>query len=282
MADQSDRTVTKGRHGMTTRTPLEADPAEERAVDRLAHDMVARRKFLKMMGGAGAAGALSLLLAACGDDDSSSSGSSSTPATSSGTTTSAPAMGAPPASFGDGDLGIVNYALTLEHIEADFYAQALKSGIFKGTKYAKYAPTLTIIGKHEADHVVALMGVANKLGKAAPAPKTDFSAVFDMGPDAVAGLAANVENLGAAAYLGQAANIKSPEILAAALAIHTVEARHAAALNLVVGNGLTGGPGAGKPGAVPDRYFGILPDGPFGMGAPAADVLALATPFISG
>ena len=44
-------------------------------------------------------------------------------------------------------------------------------------------------------------------------------------------LAATVENLGASAYLGQAGNIKSKEILAAALAIHTVEARHAATLN---------------------------------------------------
>ena len=47
-------------------------------------------------------------------------------------------------------------------------------------------------------------------------------------------LAAAVENLGAAAYLGQAGNIKSKEILAAALAIHSVEARHAATINLVL------------------------------------------------
>ena len=46
-------------------------------------------------------------------------------------------------------------------------------------------------------------------------------------------LAGVVENLGAAAYLGQAPSIKSKEILAAALAIHTIEARHAATLNLV-------------------------------------------------
>ena len=47
-------------------------------------------------------------------------------------------------------------------------------------------------------------------------------------------LAGAVENLGAAAYLGQAGNIKSKEILAAALAIHSIEARHAATLNLVL------------------------------------------------
>jgi hypothetical protein len=47
-------------------------------------------------------------------------------------------------------------------------------------------------------------------------------------------LAATVENLGAAAYLGQAGNLKSEQILAAVLAIHTVEARHAATLNTLV------------------------------------------------
>ena len=50
----------------------------------------------------------------------------------------------------------------------------------------------------------------------------------------MAKLAATVENLGAAAYLGQAGNIQSKEILAAALAIHTVEARHAATLNTLL------------------------------------------------
>ena len=49
-------------------------------------------------------------------------------------------------------------------------------------------------------------------------------------------LAGTVENLGAAAYLGQAGNIESPEVLASALAIHTVEGRHAAALNTLLGS----------------------------------------------
>ncbi|MDQ6731263.1 MAG: ferritin-like domain-containing protein [Actinomycetota bacterium] len=44
-------------------------------------------------------------------------------------------------------------------------------------------------------------------------------------------LAAGVKNLGAAAYLGQAQHIQSEEVLAAALAIHSIEAHHAATLN---------------------------------------------------
>ena len=52
-------------------------------------------------------------------------------------------------------------------------------------------------------------------------------------------LAGTVENLGAAAYLGQAANIKSPAVLAAALSIHSVEGRHASALNTLLGESIT-------------------------------------------
>ena len=74
-------------------------------------------------------------------------------------------------------------------------------------------------------------------------------------------LAATVENLGAAAYLGKAGEIKSPEVLAAALSIHSVEARHAAALNKLLGKNPT-------------------PDGAFAKAATEADVLAAVKPFI--
>ena len=75
-------------------------------------------------------------------------------------------------------------------------------------------------------------------------------------------LAGVVENLGAAAYLGQAGNIQSKEILAAALAIHTVEARHAATLNLVLKKSPT-------------------PDGAFAKPLSMAQVLTAVKPFIA-
>jgi hypothetical protein len=71
-----------------------------------------------------------------------------------------------------------------------------------------------------------------------------------------------VENLGAAAYLGQAAHIQSPEVLASALAIHTVEARHAATLGTLVR----------KP---------VTPDGAFGVPAEMSSVLAAVKPFLA-
>jgi hypothetical protein len=79
----------------------------------------------------------------------------------------------------------------------------------------------------------------------------------------VAELAGTVENLGAAAYLGQAGNIESPEVLAAALSIHSVEARHAATLNTLLG-------------------LSITPDGAFGKPADVATVLKSVEPFIVG
>ena len=74
-------------------------------------------------------------------------------------------------------------------------------------------------------------------------------------------LAGTVENLGAAAYLGQAANIESPEVLASALAIHSVEGRHASALNTLLGKSIT-------------------PDGAFAKPATATEVLKSVEPFI--
>ena len=75
-------------------------------------------------------------------------------------------------------------------------------------------------------------------------------------------LAGSVENLGASAYLGQAPLIKSKEILAAALAIHSIEARHAATLNLVLMKSPT-------------------PDGAFAKPMTMAQVLAVVKPFIA-
>jgi hypothetical protein len=169
-------------------------------------DPVSRRRFMALTGGSAS---LSVLIAACGDDDD----EAETTAATTATTGSEDAL----AQFGEGDLGIVNYALTLEYLEAAFYDQVAKSGLFKGDDLA----LIKEIGKNEREHVVALTGAAKSLGgEPAPRPKTQFDTT-----DAAMVLqtAATVENLGAAAYLGQAAAIESTQVLAAALSIHTVE-----------------------------------------------------------
>jgi rubrerythrin len=157
--------------------------------------------------------------------------------------------------FGTGDLGILNYALTLEYLETAFYQDVVKSGLFKGADLA----TIKQFGDEEAQHVAALTAAIKQSGgKPATAPKTMFP--LDSATS-VLKLAATVENLGAAAYLGQATNIESPQVLASALAIHTVEGRHAAALNTLLGESIT-------------------PDGAFAKPADPTTVLTSVKPFI--
>ncbi|MCA1696121.1 MAG: ferritin-like domain-containing protein [Solirubrobacterales bacterium] len=217
---------------------------EDNAMKRALADPVSRRKFVAIAGGTGS---LSVLLAACGSDNNDTTSSTSSTAGSSDADALAP--------FGEGDLGIVNYALTLEYLEAAFYAQVIKSGLFKGADQA----LIQMIGKNEDEHVVALTSTAKALGgKPAPVPKVQFDTTDAM---TVLTTAATVENLGAAAYLGQAGAIKDPKVLAAALSIHTVEARHASALNTLTKQSIT-------------------PDGAFAKPADATTVLAAVKPFI--
>lgn len=230
---------------------LEEEPPQRSAVEELAIDDVARKRFLKMAG-SGAAASLGVFIAACGSSKKSSSQSSSPPPSSS---SSPPPSGE---SGMKGDIAIVNYALTLEYLETDFYKKVIASGLFKGNKNV---PTIKMFGEQEASHVTALKGAVQKLGgKPAAKPKAKFPL---KSASAVLMLAATVENLGAAAYLGQAGNIKNKEILAAALSIHSVEARHAAVLNTLLGKSVT-------------------PEGAFAKGADMQTVLAKVKPFIVG
>jgi rubrerythrin len=208
-------------------------------------DPVSRRRFLAVGGGSTAVAAF---LAACGDD----SGTTTT------TTSSMTSGGASEtAEFGKGDIGILNYALTLEYLETAFYADVVKSGLFKGADLE----TIRQFGREEAEHVEALTQAVKQLGgKPAPEPKAEFPL---RSAKSVLELAGTVENLGAAAYLGQAANIESPEVLASALAIHSVEGRHAAVLNTLLGESIT-------------------PDGAFAKPADVKTVLESVEPFLVG
>ena len=114
-------------------------------------------------------------------------------------------------------------------------------------------------GGQEATHVEALKGAVQKLG-GSPAANPNGKFPVDNATQ-VANLAYTVENLGAAAYLGQAPHIQSPEVLATALAIHTVEARHAATLATLVKKSVT-------------------PDGAFAVPAEMSTVLAAVKPFL--
>lgn len=168
--------------------------------------------------------------------------------------------GRPPASFGAGDVGILNYALTLEYLESSFYNQAY-THLYSGASPAVKA-FLTTTKTDEADHVAALKGSLGS--KAVKEPKFDFGkAVTDL--STFEATAYVLENTGVAAYSGQAFNIKAPKVLAVALAIVTVEARHAGAIGSITG-------------------MPIAKNGPFDIAETASQILAAvtATKFIVG
>jgi rubrerythrin len=137
--------------------------------------------------------------------------------------------GRPPNAFGPGDIGILNYALTLEYLEAAFYNEATANGFATGqTKIVLKRTT-----EDENTHVAALKKALGK--KAVKEPEFDFGTTTTNTSEFLA-TAYALENTGVHAYLGQGFNIKDPKILKVALEIATVEARHAGAFGLLALN----------------------------------------------
>ncbi len=128
-----------------------------------------------------------------------------------------------------GDVEILNFALTLEYLESDFYNVKGKEVHLNGA--AKSYRTL--FGEQEAEHVKALTAAIKSLG-GKPAAKPTF--VFPASSQtSFMALASVLENTGVSAYNGAAPSLKSKEVLAAAGSIVQIEARHAAAINLLIG-----------------------------------------------
>jgi hypothetical protein len=167
----------------------------------------------------------------------------------------ATAVGRPPAKFGKGDVGILNYALTLEYLEAAFYNTATAANLALTPQAAAF---LKVVTRDENAHVAFLKKALGRKAVATPS--------FEFGPGNEA--ATNVEkfmatayvleNTGVHAYLGQVTNIKSPAYATAAGTILTIEARHASVIGLL-------NEAAGND---------IAPEGPFDVPYTAARVLA--------
>lgn len=157
---------------------------------------------------------------------------------------------------------VLNFALTLEYLEAEFYRTALSTpGLIPG----RYRAVFGQIGRHETEHVRTLVGALG--GAAQASPRFDYTGrgkypdVFS-NFDTFAAVSNTFEDLGVAAYKGQAANLLGTPALSVALRIHSVEARHAAEVR---------------------RIRGLLGfDGPLDQPLDKFAVLAAAGPFIVG
>src|SRR5262245_36270531 len=139
------------------------------------------------------------------------------------------------------DIAILNYALTLEYLEAAFYKKALADGALKG----QFRTFAQVTGEHENAHVAALKKTLG--AKAVKRPQFDFQGTT-ADQDTFAKTAIVLEDTGVEAYQGQAGNIKTPAVLKAAISIHPVEARHAAWIRSLVGMG------SGDPNPAPEAF----------------------------
>jgi len=129
-----------------------------------------------------------------------------------------------------GDVGILNFALTLEYLEAAFYKEAKSRAKASG----ELKSLIDLVGRDEEEHVGALTETIKKLGgKPVAEPKFDFPY---SGTAGFLKLAQTFEDTGVSAYNGAAPQIKSSEVLEAAGSIVQVEARHAAAIRLQNGD----------------------------------------------
>jgi hypothetical protein len=164
----------------------------------------------------------------------------------------AASAGRPPSSFGKGDIGILNYALTLEYLEAAFYNGATAANLALSPQAAAF---LKVVTADENAHVAFLKKALGS--KAAKTPKFDFKGA-NTSPEMFMKTAQVLENTGVHAYSGQALNIKSAAYVKAAISILTIEARHASVIGLL--NDPSGA--------------AIAPDGPFDTPFTASKVLA--------
>jgi rubrerythrin len=152
------------------------------------------------------------------------------------------------------DIDILNYALTLEHLEAVFYIQGLAkfgNGTFRryfnnNRRYRRQGierlegeevrSEFAAIREHEKTHVKTLQSVIRDLGgKPVPESTYNFNETAFTSLGKFLAVARLLENTGVKAYDGAIAHIEAAPLLTAGATIATVEARHASYLNLING-----------------------------------------------
>jgi len=161
------------------------------------------------------------------------------------------------------DVKILQFAMTLELLEADFYAKALEARVAGDN--AALQKFNEVVADHELKHVAFLRKALGS--KRVSGLEFDFgNATTDRA--AFQQTAQVLEDVGVSAYAGQGPNLSQKSVVEAALSIHSVEARHAAWIRFIN----TGG--VGNNAALPAPAT-------FDRRRTERQVLALASPFIA-
>jgi hypothetical protein len=126
------------------------------------------------------------------------------------------------------DLAILNFALALEYLQSSFYTEAQRVGALHG----QLAQQARVVGSHERAHVAALRSVLGR--HAISRPHFDFRGTTDS-EKSFRSTAVALEDLSVGAYKEQLPRIHATRYLAAAIAIQSVEGRHAAWIRRLAG-----------------------------------------------
>lgn len=139
----------------------------------------------------------------------------------------------------ENDIEILNYARTLEFLEAEFYIRGIRNideAAFEqhfegwGPIQDRVVNRLRIIRDHEVTHAEVLGQTIEALGgEPVSSPQFDFGTAVEQ-PDEFVATAATLEDIGVSAYAGAAPSIENADLIPPALSIHSVEARHASFL----------------------------------------------------
>ncbi len=135
------------------------------------------------------------------------------------------------------DLDVLNYALTLEHLEHAFYRDGIDLFDFGADPFGvSINERLALIRDYEAAHVATLTEVITQLGgEPVVEQQYDFGDAYT-DPAAFLQTAQALENTGVSAYDGAGAAISDADLLTAARTIVAVEGLHASYLNVLNGD----------------------------------------------
>jgi hypothetical protein len=142
-----------------------------------------------------------------------------------------------PSAKDQNDIGILNYALALEYLEADFYTRVVQADEARSYLRGRVKDIARILMRDETTHVQAVSDAIRALG-GTPISKPDFVFPEDafISPIGFLQLSSQLEETGVSAYLGQGAHVSRKDVLNFAASIYGNEARHAGLIKHYLGD----------------------------------------------